>query len=305
MPADRKQGMDHPHHAWSPISARRQLVWPNGARVALVVIVTLEHMEWEPPTGSYTSPILAGGSGRRPYPDYGRLTIREYGHRVGVFRLLEVLRRNGVTPTIAIDALTAEHYPALVGHCQRAGAEFLAHGVSVSRMITSRMTEQEERNYIESATQTITAATGARPTGWFGPEHGESERTPALLAEAGFNYVCDWVNDEQPYAMSTPSGNLTALPIMLELDDVHAMSGRKVPFARWGRMVTEAFEMLYVDGANNGRLLVLNLHPWLVGQPFRIRALDSALATVMARDGVWATTGAEVAAWYRDHGPSR
>jgi peptidoglycan/xylan/chitin deacetylase (PgdA/CDA1 family) len=207
-----------------------------------------------------------------------------------------------VTPTIAIDALTAEHYPALVEHCRREGAEFLAHGISVSRMITSRMTETEERAYIESATSTIAAATGARPTGWFGPEYGESERTPTLLAEAGYAYVCDWVNDEQPYPMTTPSGDLTALPITFELDDVNAMFDRRVPFARWGRMLTEGFEVLYADGADNGRLLVLNLHPWLVGQPFRIRALDQALALITARDGVWTATGGEVAAWYRDHG---
>jgi len=267
-----------------------------------VVIVGLEHMEWEPPKESYTSPILAGGTGRRPYPDYGRLTHREYGHRVGVFRVLEVLRRHGVTPTVALDALTAEHYPALVEHCQRAGAEFLAHGVSVSRMITSRMSEEGERSYIESATNSIETATGGRPTGWFGPEHGESERTPALLAEAGFAYVCDWVNDEQPYPMTTPRGDLTALPIMFELDDVNAMFSRKVPFRRWGQMLTEAFEVLYADGADNGRLLVLNLHPWLVGQPFRVPALDYALSVIMARKGVWAATGGEVAAWYRDYG---
>ena len=298
MPADRTSGMDHPHYEWSPISERSRLLWPRSARLALVVMVGLEHMEWQPPKGSYTSPILSGGTGRRPYPDYGRLTHREYGHRVGVFRVLDVLARYGIPPTVAIDALTAEHYPALVAHCQGAGAEFVAHGMSASRMITSCMTIEEERDYIESAASTISEATGQRPTGWFGPEYGESERTPALLAEAGFNYVCDWVNDEQPYAMSTPRGSLTALPVLLELDDVNAMFDRKVPFSRWGRMVTEAFEVLYVVGAAIGRLMVLNLHPWLVGQPFRIGTLDRALAAITARDAVWAATGAQVVSWF-------
>jgi len=283
------------------MSTRPRLVWPGAARLALVVLVGLEPMEWQPPDGSYTSPILSGGTGRRPYPDYGRLTHREYGHRVGVFRVLDVLARHGITPTVAIDALTAEHYPALVEHCQGAGAEFLAHGMSASRMITSRMTADEERDYIENAAAAITEATGERPVGWFGPEYGESERTPALLAEAGFEYVCDWVNDEQPYPMSTPQGDLTALPILLELDDVNAMFDRKVPFARWGRMVTECFEVLYVDGAANGRLMLLNLHPWLVGQPFRIATLDRALAAITTRDGVWAATGTQVVAAYRAH----
>ncbi len=238
---------------------------------------------------------------RRPYPDYSRLTHREYGHRVGIFRILEVLQKYGITPTIAIDALTAEHYPYLVQHCRQLGSEFIAHGVAATRMISNDMSVQDEQGYIQTALDTIANATGERPTGWLGPEYGESSRTPSLLAQAGVRYVCDWVNDEQPYRMTTPVGELFALPMMLELDDVHALWERRVRTPRYGQLLQEGFDRLYTDGAQSGRLLVIHLHPWLMGQPFRIRYLDEALQAMMRRQGVWTARGHEVIDWYRRH----
>ena len=305
MPAERRLGMDHTHYDWSPISTRGILQWPNGARVALCVLVNLEHLEWYPPAGSYQSPLLGGGLGTRPFPDYARLTHREYGHRVGIFRVLDVLEKHGIQPTVAMDALTAEHYPYLVRHCLQRRCEIIGHGMSVSRMITSQMSEQDEQDYIRTAVGTLTRATGQPPAGWFGPEYGESARTPQLLVQAGIRYVCDWANDEQPYRLQTAQGELFSLPILLELDDLHAMWERRVPVDRYGTLLTESFDTLYRDGAHNGRLLVLNLHPWLIGQPFRIGFLDAALETMMRRQGVWATTGTEIIDWYRRHVPPR
>ena len=154
----------------------------------------------------------------------------------------------------------------------------MAHGVAATRMITSTMSESDERAYIQTAITALTQATGQPPHGWLGPEYGESARTPQLLAEAGIRYVCDWVNDEQPYRMQTLGHELCALPMMLELDDVHALWERRVRTHRYGPLLQESFERLYLDGADNGRLLVLHVHPWLMGQPFRIRYLDEALA---------------------------
>ena len=303
MPAERRVGMDHAHYDWSPISTRGVLQWPDGAPVALCVLVNLEHMEWYPPAGSYASPIMGGGLGARSFPDYARLTHREYGHRVGIFRVLDVLEKHGIPPTVAMDALTAEHYPYLVRHCLQRQCEIIGHGMSVSRMITSTMSEQEERDYIRTATEALTRATGQPPAGWFGPEYGESARTPQLLAQAGIRYVCDWANDEQPYRLRTTPGELFALPVLLELDDLHAMWERRVTVDRYGALLAESFATLYRDGAQNGRLLVLNLHPWLIGQPFRIGFLDAALGTIMRRQGVWAATGASIIDWYRRHIP--
>ena len=165
------------------------------------------------------------------------------------------------------------------------------------------MSEQEERHYIQASIEALTQATGKAPLGWLGPEYGESTRTPQLLSEAGIRYVCDWANDEQPYRMTTAQGELCALPIMLELDDIQALWERRVPIDRYCDLLAESFDVLYQDGAQTGRLLVLNLHPWLIGQPFRIGFLDAALATIMRRQGVWAAHGSAIVDWFQQHSP--
>ena len=301
MPAQRRFGMDHEHYDWSPISTRDILRWPEEAPLALVVVVNLEHMEWDAPDGSYQAANLAGGSTARPFPDYARISHREYGHRVGIFRVLNVLQKYGITPTVAVDALTAQHYPYLMNYCINRGVEFMAHGISVSQMITSNMSADQELKYIQETMAAIKIATGTDPVGWLGPEYGESERTPQLLAKSNIKYVCDWANDEQPYPLKSPDGELTALPIMLELDDVIAMAHRRVNVDRYANMLTESCDVLYENGSDNGRLLVLNLHPWLIGQPFRINYLDEALSTIMNKPLIWAATGSEVTNWYRGH----
>jgi allantoinase len=301
MPAERKFGMDHPHYEWSPLSTRGVLQWPQDSWVALCVIIVLEHMEWEPPPGSYQVANLAGGSAPRAFPDYARLSHQEYGHRVGIFRVLDVLDKYGIKATVAMDVLTAENYPYLVRHCLDRGCEVIGHGISVSRMITSNMSLEEEDEYIRESIERLTKATGSAPRGWLGPEYGESTRTPQLLAQAGLSYVCDWANDEQPYPMKTDQGQLFALPIMLELDDVIALAHRRVTIDSYGNMLKQGFDTMYRDGSSNGRLMVLNLHPWLIGQPFRIGVLDDALGHIMRRQGVWAATGSEIIDWYRGH----
>jgi allantoinase len=301
MPAQRRVGMDHEHYEWSPLRTRGLLRWPEQARVALCAVVNLEHTEWQPPEGSVQVLTPVGGLAVRPFPDYTRLSHREYGHRVGIFRVLDVLEKYGIKATVAMDALTAEHYPYLVQHCLQRGCEIIGHGISASRMISSKMSEQDERDYIQTSIQTLERATGQAPAGWLGVEYGESARTPQLLAQAGIRYVCDWTNDEQPYRLKTAQGELFALPISLELDDLHAMGERRVPVTRYADMLREGFERLYRDGGQNGRLLVLHLHPWLSGQPFRIRYLDDVLGAMLRRQGVWAAQGAAIIDWYRRH----
>ena len=303
MPAQRRFGMDHEHYDWSPVSTRGVLRWPEGARVALCVVVNLDHLEWSPPPGSYQSATLAGGLAPRPFPDYARFSHREYGHRVGIFRVLDALERHGMKATVAMDALTAENYPYLVRHCLSRGCEIIGHGISASQMLTSQMSEKTEREYIQASLEALKRATGTAPVGWLGSEYGESTRTPQLLAHAGIRYVCDWVNDEQPYRMKASEGEIHALPIMLELDDVNALWDRRVTIDRYAELLKESFETLYRDGAHTGRLLVLNLHPWLIGQPFRIRYLSDALGVMTRRQGVWAATGSEIIDWYRRHSP--
>jgi len=299
MPAERRYGMDHQHYEWSALPSRPVLRWPDGARLAVAALVLLEHYEWSPPTGSYSLRRPSGGLFPLPYPDYVRITHREYGHRVGIFRVLDVLERYGVPATVAIDALTVERYPWLARHCAERGCELVGHGVAASRLITARMSEDEERATIDRAVAAVRSLTGQVPAGWFSPEGAESARTPGLVAEAGVRYLCDWPNDEQPYAMTVEQGELTSLPLFLEADDEFAMWHRRLTPERWSRLVMDAARGLWQDGADTGRLLVLTLRPWLVGQPFRIGALDAALAEVTSWPGVWRASGTEIVDWHR------
>ena len=298
------RGMDHEHYDYRPLNAGRPaLRWPNDCRLALCVVVSLDIMEWVTPADGYQLPSLAGGYGPSPFPDVTRWSHREYGHRVGIFRLLDALVKHGITATVAMDVLTAENYPFIVRHCQSLGCEIIAHGVSASRMISSHMEEKAEREYIASSLERLTRAIGSTPRGWLGQEYGESERTPALLAEAGVEYVCDWVNDDQPYAMKHGQGSLYALPMTLPLDDVAALWDRRISMGPYVRMVKETFDALYDEGVSNGTMIVLNLRPWLSGQPFRVRYLNEAVSYILGHEGVWRATGSEVVDWYRTNQP--
>lgn len=303
MSTDRKPGMDHSYYHWSPISERPHLRWPQDARVALCVILDLEHADYQIPADAYRAPGLAGGRGNRPHGDYSLVSGRDYGLRVGIFRLFEVLDRYGIKGTVAMDALTAENYPIVIEECRHRGWEFIGHGVAVTRMITSKMTEAAEKQYIQQSLDSLDRATGAKAVGWLGPEYGESAQTPQLLAQAGVRYVCDWVNDEQPYPMTIPGREMFSLPVTWELDDALLLWNRSFPNYEYTRAIKEAFEVLYRDGASNGRLLVLNLHPFLIGQPYRIKYLEEALNYIISYQGVWPATGREIIDWYAaNHG---
>ena len=177
--------------------------------------------------------------------------------------------------------------------------EIAGHGHAVTNVISNHMTEAEEHAYIRSALETLQSVSGDRPLGWHGPEYGQSERTPALLAELGIEYVLDWPNDEQPFLMRTPSGPLVSLAMALELDDVIAMWHRRISGERWRQAIAEAFDQLLADGARSGRHLILNIHPWLIGHPHRIGYLEDVLADVRSREGVWIATASEIAAHAR------
>jgi peptidoglycan/xylan/chitin deacetylase (PgdA/CDA1 family) len=294
MPAIRNRiGSDTPYHEWSPIVARKPLHWPNGARVALAVIVNIEYMELEAPSDTVVPPTFIRHGPYPALPDIHEVSPHEYGNRVGIFRVMKVLDRHGIRATAALDAAAARRYPFLVNEAKRRDWEFIGHSLVSNRMITENMPEAKERENLREALSVVREATGARVRGWIGADHGQSSRTVRLLAAEGVDYMCDWPNDEQPYRMNVPQGRMVALPTTLELDDC-VNRARRIAIDRWSRLICEAFDRLHHDGAENGRTLVLNLHPWVTGQPYRIRALDEALAHIVARGAVWCATGSEI-----------
>ena len=297
MPAQRKCGMDQEHYPWSPLVTRPVIKWPNNARVALAVIVNLEHWDWEVPAQNPMPVSVMGGpealwTGNGRFPDIGGYGNHEYGNRVGVFRVFALLDKYGIRPTVAMDKAVADNYPFLVKESQKRGAEFIAHGISQRKIIHVGMSAAEERQYIHDSIDAVTKATGKRPLGWSGPEFQETQNTPDLLAAEGIRYVCDWGNDEQPYKM-TP-GELYALSVNAYLDDnyIH-LHGRRT-INEVNLMWRDWFDGLYADGPKNARSMVLNIHPWIMGQPWRIRHLDEVLGHISSYGGVWKATAGEI-----------
>jgi peptidoglycan/xylan/chitin deacetylase (PgdA/CDA1 family) len=257
-------------------------------------MLNLEHYDWElPPSVPDTTP--AG-----PFrPNIAEYSQREYGNRVGVFRLLGILDKYGIKPTIAMDQAVAETNPFLVHECQKRNLEVIAHGTTSRQPIRSNMTAEAERAYVRASIDAITKAVGKKPTGWLGVDGQESMNTPAVLAAEGIRYVCDWANDEQPYRMKVPQGELFSLGGDLDLDDVYIHLNGRRSIEDYRRLIQETFDGLYRDGAESGRLMVISLHPYVMGWPWRSKSLDSALAHIDGYKDVWKASGNEVIDWYK------
>jgi peptidoglycan/xylan/chitin deacetylase (PgdA/CDA1 family) len=289
----RLPGMDHAHYPVRHLPDAPRFVWPDNARIALTVTVVLDHWELVPPTGADApDPRIVSPLGKF-HPDWLTWSHRQYGARVGIFRILEVLDRFGLTPSVALGAAAAARYPELVDECLRRGACFLAHGTHASRRITARMSEAEERDFIATSQAAIADATGSTPQGWLGQDFNESARTPALLAEAGFAYTLDWAADDRPFLLG-PYGrrHLLALPPQPEWNDLECMALRHVTPPVWRDGIIEAFTVLHEEG---GGVCNLTLHPFVAGQAHRIRYLHDALSHILGKGRIWHATTDDVA----------
>ena len=172
--------MDHTHHAFRTLTQAPRFEWPDNARIAFTVTLVLDYWEVNPPENASRDPRVISPLGNF-FPDWLTWSQREYGARVGIFRVLDVLDRFGVTPSVALGAAAAKRYPELVDELVRRNACFLAHGTYATRRITSRMSEADERGFIAESREAVRAASGAAPVGWCGQDFNESTRTPALL----------------------------------------------------------------------------------------------------------------------------
>jgi allantoinase len=281
----RVPGMDHAHYPFRALPEAPHFVWPDNARIAFTVTLTLDYWELEPPRGESPDPRIVSPLGKF-FPDWLTWSHRLYGARVGIFRILEVLDQFNIQPSVALGTEAAKRYPELVDALLRRDACFMAHGDYASRRITSRMAD--ERSVIAAARDGVAAAIGQNPKGWCGQDFNESADTPALLAEAGFHYTTDWANDDRPYLLGPyTTGTLLALPPQPEWNDLECMWLRRVTPPIWSANIVEAFEVLHTEGGNTFNL---TLHPWIVGQAHRIRYLRDALHHIMGKPHVWRTT---------------
>jgi len=277
---------------YSPIVDRPRLRWPDDARVALWVIPNIEFFSLEDRV-----PAAAGGSAIEP-PDVPQWATRDYGNRVGVFRLMNVLDRYGVRGTVALNSAVCAQHPAIIREAVAREWEFMGHNQTNTRRLNAVPADQEH-GIIRDTLETIEAATGSRPRGWLGSGLQETWETVDLLAAEGCEYVADWPNDDQPYLMDLDDGRrLVSVPYSLEINDKPAFERHNRTAAEFADMIRAQFDVLYREGATSGRVMAIALHPYLTGLPHRIDAFESALSYITSRDGVWLATGGEIARHY-------
>jgi peptidoglycan/xylan/chitin deacetylase (PgdA/CDA1 family) len=284
--------MEHGRFAYSAIAKRPPLRLPDGARVAVWITPNIEHFHFDKPAMSIT-PMTIGMK-----PDVLNYAWRDYGVRVGIWRLMEILERHAIPVTAALNSECCLHYPEIIAEGNRLGWEWMAHGASNSVLINSQ-SEAEERGLIADVLGTIAKSTGKRSRGWLGPALTETHRTLDILAEAGVEYVADWCNDEQPYRMKTQKGAMYAMPYTLEVGDIPVFMEHGGTAEDFYRLIVDQFDVLWEDGAKSARIMSIAIHPFLAGHPFRAKHFARALAYMKARDGVWFATGSEILDWYK------
>jgi len=275
---------------YSPITERPPIHWPGGARVAFYVGLNIEHFHLDRPSTSLNE-ATAG-----LVPDALNFGWRDYGARVGIWRVIESLDRHGIRASALLNSEVPDRYPQIGEAGVGRDWAWLAHGRTNSTLYTG-MTVDAERAELTEVVATIEKATGRRPRGWMGPALTETFHTPALLAELGMSYLLDWTNDDQPYRLNVPG--MLSVPYTVELNDLGIFTAQGRTGQEFLQMFIDHFDQLYADSAATGRVMALALHPFVIGQPSRTKYLDKALEYVSRHPGVWLTTSDEIAEHYQ------
>ncbi|MBT5666458.1 MAG: polysaccharide deacetylase family protein [Rhodospirillaceae bacterium] len=281
-----------------PVNRRPKITWPGGARVALWVAPNIEYFALDEP--------LPGDAHERPgasahTPMVREWGARDYGNRVGVFRIMEVLERYGIRATVSLNSKVCDAFPEIIEDCLKLDWEFMGHCQGNMHRL-SEIPPESEREYIHETMARIKAATGKQPAGWLGAGLAETWNTLDYLVEEGCLYVSDWVNDDQPYMMDIDGKPLVYLPYSFETNDSPAIGRKGYTPGEFERMIKDQFDVLYREGAESGRVMAICLHPFIIGQPHRIGALDRALDYICKHSGVWKATGSEIVNHYLKSG---
>lgn len=287
----RRYGMDHDRYEWSMLTDRPPVAWPGGRKLALWVNVSLQHF----PLNPAGKPVKLPGSMTMPYPDLRHYTLRDYGNRVGLYRFLDAFAKHGVQPSFAINAELAQRAPALLADVQAFGGEVLGHSWNMDTPHAGGVAEADEAALIARSLNLLRETTGQAVRGWLSPGRLQSPHTPELLKAHGIEYFCDWVNDELPYRFHTAHGDLWSLPLSNETDDRFVVMDNQHSEASWAQQVLDAAEFLLGEAASQGgRLLAISVHPWVLGQPHRIKHLETVLAALGRHAEVWNAAPGEI-----------
>jgi peptidoglycan/xylan/chitin deacetylase (PgdA/CDA1 family) len=279
---------DHGRYAYSPIRGRPAWIWPGGKRLAVYIGLNLEHFAFGEGMGAE---LCAAG----PQPDVLNYAWRDYGNRVGAWRLLDLFDKLGYPASVLVNGSLYGYCPELVTAFRDRGDEIVGHGwTNAARQGT--LEEAAEAALIAASTAEIARREGKAPAGWLGPWISESRVTPDLLHEQGYRYVLDWCMDDQPVWLKTRTGRILSVPYPQELNDIPSIVGRKDTAADFADMIVDQFDEMLEQAAAGPLVMGIALHAYLVGQPYRLRHLRRALAHIAARrDDIWLTTAGAIA----------
>jgi peptidoglycan/xylan/chitin deacetylase (PgdA/CDA1 family) len=280
---------------YSPIIDRPIIKWPNNARVALWISPNVEHYEYMPDDDTARTPWP-----RTPFPDVQQYSYRDYGNRVGFWRMLETLDKYNIRSCVSLNMAVLEHFPEIRDAMVERDYDYMSHGIYNTRYLYT-YTEEQEREFYRDTIDTLKLHTGKQLKGMLGPAISGTERTPDLMAEAGLLYHTDWMHDDQPVPIKVKSGKLVSVPYSIELNDSSLLRDNHYEGDYFARICKAQFDQLYKEGAESGRVMCISLHPFLIGQPHRIKYLDEILSHIMSHDGVWQTTADDIVDYYIDN----
>ncbi|WP_174285285.1 polysaccharide deacetylase family protein [Sphingomonas bacterium] len=292
--AKRRLGYDHDLYPYETLPKRTPIAWPNGKTVATWIVVSLE---WFPIMPS-DKPFRAPGHMQTAYPDYRHYTAREYGTRVGFYRLLDAFAKAGVSVSVAANSAIAERYPSIIRDIVSAGHEIIAHSTDMNGTIAGGLPIDEERALIAQSLDTLEKVAGTRPRGWHSIARSQSFNTVPLLKELGVDYCVDWANDEAPWAFANGVVNV---PLNHELSDRQILTVQQQSVDSYAEQILDAHDWLTREAAaqGGGRLLPLHLTPYIIGLPYRMDAFEALLAALAGRGGTWFARGDQIIDSYR------
>lgn len=284
----RRYGYDHDLYPWSALRERKPVIWPEEKSVAVWICVSLE---WFPIVPN-DAPFRAPGHMQTAYPDYRHYTAREYGTRMGFYRLLDAFAKAGVKVSVATNSAIAQRYPQIIKDIIESGHEIIAHSTDMNGTIASGQSVEDERALILQSLDTLENVTGKRPGGWLSIARSQSFNTIDLLKEAGVTYCADWVNDELPYRFNN---GLINLALNHELADRQIITVQQQSVDSYAQSMLDAYDWLEGEARQyGGRMLPMHVTPYITGLPYRINAFEKLLADLAARDGAWFATGSEI-----------
>lgn len=283
----------HERLSYSPIAGRPKLVLPGGARMVVWVIVNVEEWDIDQPM---PRTVLTPPAGGQPSPDIPNWAWHEYGNRVGFWRMLEVFDQFRIPGVLAVNGSCFKTYPQIAEAAMARNWEFLGHGFIQKNM----QKVDDEAEAIRLTTEAIRNFSGKPPRGWLGPGLTETWHTPDLLQEAGYDYVCDWVLDDQPVELKTRSGgSITNIPYTQECNDVAMMLIQHHTAREYFERAMDQFDQLYEDSRDSARVMALVVHPYIMGAPHRLKWFRQVFERISARKDVLFWTGEQILDWHR------